>query len=56
MLKRLGYGLQADKKPLTVTLPHKDPDAPFEQSNGAYKKAAAKGVPVLAINAKKKKS
>jgi hypothetical protein len=25
MFKRLGYGLQADKKTLSVTVPHKDP-------------------------------
>jgi hypothetical protein len=47
-------GLQADKKTLTVTVPHKDPDTPFEHSNGEYKKAAAKGAAVLAIDAKKK--
>jgi hypothetical protein len=30
MLKRLGYGLQADKKTLTVTVLHKDRNTPFE--------------------------
>jgi hypothetical protein len=56
MFKRLGYGLQADKKTLTVSLPHKDPDALFEQSNGEYKKAATNGAVVLSINAEKKES
>jgi hypothetical protein len=54
MLKMLGYGLQADKKTLSVTEPHKDRDAPFEHINGECKKAEAKGVPVLSIDAKKK--
>jgi hypothetical protein len=54
MLKMLGYGLQADKKTLTVTPPHKDRDAQFEHINKECKKAKAKGVPVLSIDAKKK--
>jgi hypothetical protein len=54
MLKMLGYGLQADKKTLTITAPYKDWDTPFEHSNGEYKKAAAKGAVVLSIDAKKK--
>jgi hypothetical protein len=54
MLKMLDYGLQADKKTMTVTAPHKDRDTPFEHSNGECKKAEAKGVPVLSIDAKKK--
>jgi hypothetical protein len=54
MLKMPGYGLQADKKTLTVTVPHKDRDAQFEHINKECKKAEAKGVPVLSIDAKKK--
>jgi hypothetical protein len=54
MLKMLGYGLQADKKTLTVTPPHKDRDAQFEHINAECKKAAARGSPVLSIDAKKK--
>lgn len=54
MLKRLGYGLQADKKTLTVTPPHKDRDAQFEHINETCKVAAANGAPVLSIDAKKK--
>jgi hypothetical protein len=48
------YGLQADKKTLSVTVPHKDRGAPFECINRECKKAEAKGVPVLSIDAKKK--
>jgi hypothetical protein len=53
MLKRLGYGLQADQKP-PVTPPHKDRDAQFEHSNEECKKATAKGAAILSIDAKKK--
>jgi hypothetical protein len=48
MLRKLGYGLQADKKALMA--------APFEHINGEAKKAAAKGSPVISIDAKKKKN
>jgi hypothetical protein len=54
MLKMRGYGLQADKKTLSVTVPHKDWDTLFEHINGECKKAEAKGVPVLLIDEKKK--
>jgi len=54
MLKMLGYGLQADKKTLTATPPHKDRDAQFEHINAQCKAAAADGSPVLSIDAKKK--
>jgi hypothetical protein len=47
-------GLQADKKTLSVTVPYKDRDAPFEHSNGECKKAEAKGAPVFSIDTKKK--
>jgi hypothetical protein len=56
MIKRLGYGLHADKKPLTVTMPHKDRDAPFGHITGECKKAVANGTPVLAIDVKKKEN
>jgi hypothetical protein len=54
MLKMLGYGLQADKKTLTVTVPHKDRDAQFEHINEECKRAGANGAPILSIEAKKK--
>ncbi|GHU18466.1 hypothetical protein FACS189475_03990 [Betaproteobacteria bacterium] len=54
LLKMLGYGLQADKKTLTVTPSHADRDAQFEHINGECKMAAEQGSPVLSIDAKKK--
>jgi hypothetical protein len=54
MLKILGYGLQADKKTLTVTKTHADRDGQFEYINEYCKKADAAGIPVISIDAKKK--
>ena len=54
MLKILGYGLQADKKTLTVKPSHPERDAQFEHINDESKKAVAEGNPVLSIDAKKK--
>lgn len=56
MLKILGYGLQADKKTLTVKPSHPDRDAQFEYINEETKKAVAAGKPVLSIDAKKKEN
>jgi len=56
MLKMLGYGLQADKKTLTVKPSHPDRDAQFEHINSETKKAVAAGNPVLSIDAKKKEN
>jgi len=56
MLKILGYGLQADKKTLTVSESHADRDAQFEYINEQCKKANAKGIPVISIDAKKKEN
>jgi hypothetical protein len=56
MLKILGYGLQADKKTLTLTETHADRDAQFEYINEHCKKANAEGVPVISIDAKKKEN
>ena len=56
MLKKLGYGLQANKKTLTVTKSHEDQDAQFEYINDQCKKAHAKGNPVISIDAKKKEN
>jgi len=56
MLKVLGYGLQADKKALTVTEPHADRDAQFEYINEQCKKANGRGVPVISVDAKKKEN
>jgi hypothetical protein len=56
MLKILGYGLQADKKTLTVKPSHPDRDAQFEHINKEAKKAVAAGNPVLSIDAKKKEN
>ena len=56
MLKMLGYGLQADKKTLTVTESHADRDAQFEYINRQCKAANAKGIPMLSIDAKKKEN
>jgi hypothetical protein len=54
LLKKLGYGLQADKKTLTVTPSHPDRDEQFEYINKETTEAMAKGMPVLSIDAKKK--
>ena len=56
MLKMLGYGLQANKKTLTVTESHVDRDAQFEYINEQCKQANAKGNPVVSIDAKKKEN
>jgi hypothetical protein len=56
MLKILGYGLQADKKTLTVTECHADRDAQFEYINERCKEANGKGIPVISIDAKKKEN
>jgi hypothetical protein len=56
MLRKRGYGLQADKKTLTLTPSHKDRDAQFEHINDGAKKAVAEGNPVISIDAKKKEN
>jgi hypothetical protein len=56
MLRMLGYGLQADKKTLTVTKPHADRDAQFEYINEQCKQANGKGIPVISVDAKKKEN
>ncbi|MDR0460997.1 MAG: ISAzo13 family transposase [Nitrososphaerota archaeon] len=56
MLKQLGYGLQADKKTLTVEPSHPDRNAQFEYINAQTLKAIAAGNPVLSIDAKKKEN
>lgn len=56
MLKMLGYGLQADKKTLTVKPSHPDRDLQFEHINTQTLKAVAEGNPVLSIDAKKKEN
>jgi len=56
MLKQIGYGLQADKKTLTVKPSHPDRDAQFEHINTQTLKAIAEGNPVLSIDAKKKEN
>ena len=56
MLKMLGYGLQADKKTLTVTESHADRDAQFEYINTRCMQANAKGIPVISVDAKKKEN
>jgi hypothetical protein len=56
MLKMLGYGLQADKKTLTVKESHADRDVQFEYINEQCKKADAEGIPVISIDAKKKEN
>jgi hypothetical protein len=56
MLKVLGYGLQADKKTLTVKESHPDRDAQFEYINKRCVEANAKGIPVISIDAKKKEN
>jgi hypothetical protein len=54
MLKKLGYGLQADKKTLTVKPAHADRDEQFEYIGKETAEAMANGTPVLSIDAKKK--
>jgi hypothetical protein len=54
LLKQQGYGLQADKKALTITASHPDRDAQFEHINDESKRAVAEGNPVISIDAKKK--
>jgi hypothetical protein len=54
MLKNLGYGLQANKKTLTVEPSHPDRDGQFEHINKQTLKAITAGNPVLSIDAKKK--
>jgi hypothetical protein len=56
MLKMLGYGLQADKKTLTVKPSHPDRDEQFEHINSETQKAASEGNPVLSVDAKKKEN
>jgi hypothetical protein len=56
MLKTLGYGLQANKKTLTVKEPHVDRNAQFEYINERCKQANAEGIPVISIDAKKKEN
>jgi hypothetical protein len=56
MLKIRGYGLQADKKTLTLTETHADCDAQSEYMNEGCKKADAAGIPVISIDAKKKEN
>ena len=56
MLRMLGYGLQADKKTLTVKPSHPDRNAQFEHINSESTKAVAAGNPVLSIDAKKKEN
>jgi hypothetical protein len=56
MLSELGYGLQADKKTLTVTPAHADRDAQFEHIGSEAKTAVAAGCPVISIDAKKKEN
>jgi hypothetical protein len=56
MLRKLGYGLQTDKKTLTVTPSPIDRDAQFEHINDEAKKAVAEGNPVISIDAKKKEN
>jgi hypothetical protein len=56
MLRKLGYGLQADKKTLTVTPSHADRYAQFEHINDEAKKAVTEDNPVISIDAKKKEN
>ena len=55
LLKKLGYGLQADKKTLTLKPPHPDRDGQFEYINDVAKKANDIGNPVISVDAKKKR-
>jgi hypothetical protein len=52
----LVYGLQGDKKTLTVTESHVDRDVQFEYINKRCQKANVKGIPVISIDAKKKEN
>jgi hypothetical protein len=56
MLKMMGYGLQADKKTLTVKPSHPDRDEQFEHINKQAKEAVDAGNPVISIDAKKKEN
>jgi DNA-binding phage protein len=56
MLKMSGFGLQSDKKTLTVGESHIDRDAQFEYINEQCKQANGKGIPVISIDAKKKEN
>jgi hypothetical protein len=56
MLRMLGFGLQADKKTLTVKPSHPDRNAQFEHINSEATKAVSCGNPVLSIDAKKKEN
>ena len=56
LLERLGYGLQADKKTLTVNPSHPDRNAQFEYINGEALKALKGGNPVISIDSKKKEN
>ncbi|MCL2643617.1 MAG: ISAzo13 family transposase, partial [Candidatus Bathyarchaeota archaeon] len=56
ILKTLGYGLQANKKTLTIEPSHPDRDAQFEYLNTQTLKAVVKGDPVLSVDAKKKEN
>ena len=56
MLKQLGYGLQADKKTLTVKPSHSDRDKQFEYIGSETSKSAAAGNPVLSVDSKKKEN
>jgi hypothetical protein len=56
MLKQLGYGLQADKKTLTLEPSHPDRNLQFEYLNTQTLKATAAGNPVLSIDSKKKEN
>ena len=54
LLKKLGYGLQVDKKTLTVKPAHTDRNEQFEFINEKVKEAAEAENPVISIDAKKK--
>jgi hypothetical protein len=54
LLKKMGYGLQADKKTLTEKPSHPDRDGQFEYINDITKKAHDAGNPVISVDAKKK--
>jgi hypothetical protein len=56
ILKKLCYGLQANKKTLTLKEAHADRDAQFEYVNERCEQADAEGIPVVSTDAKKKES
>lgn len=56
MLEELGYGLQANKKTLTVKPAHPDRNTQFEHINSEAADAVASGIPVISIDAKKKEN